>query len=374
LLIGAGLLVRSLVQVLNVERGFQTEQRLLATVSIPGAYADARRAQIVTDILARLETMPEVVSVALVSGRPLSRGSTGLGIVAADHQDIPEASVPWATWRVVTKDYFRAMGLPVIAGRSFTEQDEIGKPWRAIISQRLAEQLWRGENPVGKTAILWKGQGNRQAEVIGVVGNMRERGLENDPTLAVYFPAYGALDATTLQLVMHTKGRPEAVVPALRAAVSSIDSNLPVSGIRTLEEIVTTSVGTRRFTMLLLAVFAGLALVLAVAGVYGVLAYSVARRTAEIGVRLALGAQRRQVLGRVFAYGMRPVLVGMVIGLAATLWLSQFMASLLFGIQQVDLLTYVAASVTLTSTAALACYVPARRVLGVDPVAALRTE
>jgi putative ABC transport system permease protein len=374
LLIGAGLLVRSLVQVLNVERGFQTEQRLLATVSIPGAYADARRAQIVTDILARLETMPEVVSVALVSGRPLSRGSTGLGIVAADHQDIPEASVPWATWRVVTKDYFRAMGLPVIAGRGFTEQDEIGKPWRAIISQRLAEQLWRGENPVGKTAILWKGQGNRQAEVIGIVGNMRERGLENDPTLAVYFPAYGALDATTLQLVMHTKGRPEAVVPALRAAVSSIDSNLPVSGIRTLEEIVTTSVGTRRFTMLLLAVFAGLALVLAVAGVYGVLAYSVARRTAEIGVRLALGAQRRQVLGRVFAYGMRPVLVGMVIGLAATLWLSQFMASLLFGIQQVDLLTYVAASVTLTSTAALACYVPARRVLGVDPVAALRTE
>jgi putative ABC transport system permease protein len=374
LLIGAGLLVRSLVQVLNVERGFQTEQRLLATVSIPGAYADARRAQIVTDILARLETMPEVVSVALVSGRPLSRGSTGLGIVAADHQDIPEASVPWATWRVVTKDYFRAMGLPVIAGRGFTEQDEIGKPWRAIISQRLAEQLWRSENPVGKTAILWKGQGNRQAEVVGIVGNMRERGLENDPTLAVYFPAYGALDATTLQLVMHTKGRPEAVVPALRAAVSSIDSNLPVSGIRTLEEIVTTSVGTRRFTMLLLAVFAGLALVLAVAGVYGVLAYSVARRTAEIGVRLALGAQRRQVLGRVFAYGMRPVLVGMVIGLAATLWLSQFMASLLFGIQQVDLLTYVAASVTLTSTAALACYVPARRVLGVDPVAALRTE
>jgi putative ABC transport system permease protein len=266
------------------------------------------------------------------------------------------------------------MGLPVIAGRGFTEQDEIGKPWRAIISQRLAEQLWRSENPVGKTAILWKGQGNRQAEVVGIVGNMRERGLENDPTLAVYFPAYGALDATTLQLVMHTKGRPEAVVPALRAAVSSIDSNLPVSGIRTLEEIVTTSVGTRRFTMLLLAVFAGLALVLAVAGVYGVLAYSVARRTAEIGVRLALGAQRRQVLGRVFAYGMRPVLVGMVIGLAATLWLSQFMASLLFGIQQVDLLTYVAASVTLTSTAALACYVPARRVLGVDPVAALRTE
>jgi putative ABC transport system permease protein len=374
LLIGAGLLVRSLVEVLKVDRGFQTEQRLLATVSIPGSYPDARRAQIVTDILARLEALPEIVSVSAVSGRPLSRGSTGMGIVSADRPDIPEASVPWASWRIITKDYFRTMGLPLLAGRGFTEQDLIAKPWRVVISKRLADELWRGEDPVGRTALLWKGQGNRKAEVIGIVGNMRERGLETDPTLAVYIPAYGALDATTLQLVMHTRGRPEAIVPALRGAVSSIDASLPVSGIRTLEEIVTSSVATRRFTMLLLAVFAGLALALALAGVYGVLAFTVARRTAEIGVRLALGAQRGQVLRRMFAYGLRPVVIGMAIGLAATLWLSQFMASLLFGIQQVDALTYAGASVTLIVTAALACYVPARRVLGVDPVAALRSE
>jgi putative ABC transport system permease protein len=374
LLIGAGLLVRSLIQVLNVDRGFQTEQRLLATVSIPSSYPDGRRAQIVTDILARLKALPEMVSVSLVSGRPLSRGSTGMGIVSADRPDIPEASVPWASWRIITKDYFRTMGLPLVGGRGFTEQDLIAKPWRVIISKRLADELWLGQNPVGKTALLWKGQGNNPAEVIGVVGNMRERGLENEPTFAVYIPAYGEMDATTMQIVMHSRGKPENIVPALRAAVSSIDASLPVSGIRTLEDIVTASVATRRFTMLLLAVFAGLALALALAGVYGVLAYSVARRTSEIGVRLALGAQRGQVLRRVFAYGMRPVVIGMAIGLAATLWLSQFMASLLFGVRQIDALTYVVASVTLIVTAALACYVPARRVLGVDPVAALRTE
>jgi predicted permease len=223
LLIGAGLLVRSLTHVLGVDRGFQTEQRLLATVSIPGAYPGERRAQIVTEVLARLEAAPQVVSVAAVSGRPLSRGSTGLGIVAADHDDRPEASVPWATWRIVTKDYFKAIGLSLVAGRSFTEQDIIEKPWRAIISKRLADFLWPGENPVGKTAILWKGQGNRRGEVIGVVSDMRERSLESDPTFAVYFPAYGALGATTLQLVMHTRGRPEDAAPVLRSIVAEID-------------------------------------------------------------------------------------------------------------------------------------------------------
>jgi putative ABC transport system permease protein len=374
LLVGAGLLVRSLIHVLSVDRGFQTEQRLLATVSIPSAYPEERRAQIVTEVLARLEAAPEVVSVAAVSGRPISGGSTGLGIVAADHDDLPEASVPWATWRLVTKDYFKAIGLSLVAGRGFTEQDLIEKPWRVVISKRLADTLWPRENPIGKTAILWKGQSNRRGEVIGVISNMRERGLESDPTLAVYFPAYGALGGTTLQLVLHTKGRPEDAAPVLRSVVAEIDPTLPVSGFRTLEEIVTRSVATRRVTMLLLVTFAGVALMLALAGVYGVLAYSVARRTSEIGVRLALGAQHRGVLRLVVTQGMRPVGVGIVIGLAATFWLSRWMSSLLFEIQPHDPITYVTVSAVLIAIAALACYVPARRVLRVDPAIALRTE
>jgi predicted permease len=372
MLVGAGLLVRSLLHVMSTDRGFQTEERLLATVSIPDSYADARRTEIVETILARAEALPQVVSVAAVSGRPLMAGSTGLGIVAADAPSSDAA--PWASWRIVTKDYFKVMGLPLLAGRGFTEQDIIEKPWRLIISKRLADELWPGKNPVGQTAILWKGQGNLPGEVIGVVGNMRERGLEQRPTLAVYFPAYGAMSATTLNVVMHTRGAPEAVVPVFQSLVRSIDASLPVSEVRTLEEVVSRSVATRRFTMLLLAVFAVLALILSAAGVYGVLAYTIARRTAEIGVRLALGASPGRVLRRVFSAGMYPVAAGLVLGGAASFWLSRFMASLLFEIQPNDPATYGLVIAALTVVAALACYIPARRVLRVDPAIALRSE
>jgi putative ABC transport system permease protein len=373
LLVGAGLLVRSLAQVLTVDRGFQTERRLLATISIPRTYGEARMAQTVSDLLSRLEAVPELVSVAAVSGRPLSGGSTGLGIAAADRPD-PGEAVPWATWRIVTKDYFKTMGLPIAAGRGFTDQDMIGKPWRAIISQRTADLLWPGENPIGRTAILWKGQAEQQGEVIGVVGNMRERGLEADPTLAVYFPAGGALAVGTLQLVMHTRSEPLSVAPAVRAVVGSVDPSLPVSSIRTLEDIVSSSVATRRFTMLLLVTFAGLALVLALAGVYGVLAYSVARRTSEIGVRLTLGAQPGRLLRMVVLRGMRPVLIGMAIGAGATFWSSRLMTTMLFGVEPNDPTTFVVVGGALALTGLVACYVPARQVLRVDPVEALRIE
>jgi predicted permease len=282
--------------------------------------------------------------------------------------------VPWATWRIITPDYFRTMGLTLLAGRGFTDQDVISKPWRVVVSQRLAELLWPGQNPLGRTAILWKGQGDSPAEVIGVVANMRERGLERDPTLAVYFPAGGAMGATTLQVVMHTRGEPTAVVPTLRNVVAGVDPSLPISGIRTLDEIVTASVATRGFTMLLIVVFATLALVLALAGVYGVLAYAVGRQTSEIGVRLALGAKPGQVLTRVFARGMRPVFVGTAAGLALAAWASPLMTSLLFGIPPRDPATYAAACGAMLIAATLACYLPARRVMRVDPVIALRID
>jgi putative ABC transport system permease protein len=373
LLVGAGLLVRSLIHVLAVDRGFQTERRMLVTVSIPASYGEVRMRQTMADIMARLGSVPDVVSAAAVSARPLSRGSTGLGIGAADQPNMPDAQVPWATWRIVTKDYFKTIGLPLIAGRTFTDQDQISKPWRAVISKRLADLLWPGQDPIGRTAILWKGQGEIRGEVIGVVGNMRERGLESDPTLAVYFPAAGSA-TTSLQLVLHTRGEPGAAIPAVRSLVTSIDPNLPVSNIRTFDEVVTASVATRRVTMLLLVTFAGVALVLAVAGVYGVLAYSVARRTSEIGVRIALGAQQRRVLRLVVVQGLRPVLAGIAVGLAATFWLSRLMASLLFEIEPHDPATYVTVAAVLIGVAALACYLPARRVLRIDPAIALRTE
>jgi hypothetical protein len=261
-----------------------------------------------------------------------------------------------------------------LAGRHFNEQDIVGKPWRVIVSRRLANLLWPGQDPIGRTAILWKGQGDNHAEIIGVVGDMRERGLDNDPTLAVYFPAYGGLDGTTHQLIIHTRSDPEQFNATLRAIVNGIDPTLPISNVQTLERIVSNSLGARRFTMLLLFTFAAVALILALAGVYGIVAYSVARRTSEVGVRLALGAKPRDVLSLIVRQGMRPVGVGLLFGLFAVWWLSRFMTTLLFEIKAGDPLTYGASLTGLALVAIAACYVPARRVLRVDPVIALRSE
>jgi putative ABC transport system permease protein len=372
LLIGAGLLVRSLANVLNSERGFATERRLLATVTIPGAYPDGRRTDINTRILARVGELPEVVSVAATSGSPLSRGSTGMGFDAADKPQGDNA--PWASWRIVTRDYFTTMGLQIVEGRTFTEQDVIAKPWRVVISQRLAKQMWPGASPIGRTAILWRGQGGRQAEVIGVATDMRERGLERDPTLAVYLPAYGALDDTTLQMVIQTRGTPTSAVASVRAAVNAIDPSLPISGVRSLEDVVNASVATRRFTMFLLATFAGLALLLALAGVAGVLAYSMARRTGEMGIRLALGARHAGLVALAMRQGLTPVVIGLVAGVGAAYWLSRLMESLLFGVTATDPATYIASMTALGTAAAIACYLPARKALRVDPAQALRNE
>jgi putative ABC transport system permease protein len=372
LLVGAGLLTRSLINVLTVDRGFATEHRLSAEITMPGAYPDQTREQIAERILARVEAMPEVASVGSVSGRMLVGGGTGMGFAGAD-RPIETAAIPWATWRIVTKDYFRAIGLTLKRGRGFTEQDVIAKPWRVVIGESLARRIWGGDDPIGKTARLWTGQGERKGEVIGVVSDMREHRLDDGPTLSVYLPAYGGpLDSTTLALVIETKGDPEAVKPALLAAVREIDPLLPVSRMRSIEDLVSRSVATRRFTMLLIAAFATLAFVLALAGVAGVLLYTMARRTAEMGLRLALGAEPRALMRRALMQGLRPVAIGLVAGVGIAFWLSRLTTSLLYGVTPMDPLTYVAVAGGLLAAATLACYGPARRALRIDPAVALR--
>src|SRR5262249_18893083 len=296
----------------------------------------------------------------------------GGGLAAADQPDTG-SQVPLGTWRVGTTGSFKTMGLPVLAGRNFDERDEIGEPWRAVISKRVADLLWPGRNAIGRTIILWKGQNNSAGEVIGVVADMRERGLDVDPTLAVYFPANGSTMGA-MQVVVQTRTGRHDVMPAVRTVVAGVDPTLPVSNLLSLDDIVSASVATRRMTMMLTVIFACLALVLALAGVYGVLAYMISQRTSEIGVRIALGAEHSRVLRLVFVQGMQPVLAGAAAGVGAMLWLSQFMAALLFGVQPRDAATYVAVLAAITVVGALACYVPARRVLRIDPATALRAE
>jgi len=372
LVVGAGLLVRSFSAVLAVERGFQTDHRLVAAISVPAAYDRPRIAQLIDDLLARVKPAAGIVSVSAVSARPLVGGSTGMGIAAAGAPDAGDA-VPWASWRMIAGDYFETMGVPLVRGRTFTDQDQLGNPWRVVISRRVAELLWPGEDPIGRTMILWKGQSNQQAEVIGVVGDMRERGLAADPTLATYLPYRGG-SWTPIQLVVHTAGEPTAIVPLLRSALAEVDPTLPLADVQTLDDVVTESLASSRFVTVLLGAFAGVAMLLALAGVYGVLAYSVSRRTGEIGVRLALGASHGSVMRLIVGQGMRPVVIGVGAGLVGAFVLSRLMESFLFGVTAGDPMTYAAAAGALTLAAVVACYVPARQALAVDPVTALRED
>jgi putative ABC transport system permease protein len=376
LLVGAGLLVRSFGRVLGVDRGFATENRVMVDVGFTAAPSDsqqARAAQLLTDFLSRLRSVPQITSAAFVHIRPLQGAGTGLGFGAADRPDATGKEIPWAGWRIVSNDYFKTLGLPLIAGRDFTEQDKLGQPWKVIISKRIAELLWPGNDAVGRRLVLWKGQGESSGEVIGVVGDMRDWGLTDDPTYSVYFPVYGST-LSPAPLVVHTSLFKATLVPMLRSVLAQLDPTVPLSGATTLDEIVGDSVAARRFTMLLLAALAVIALVLALAGIYGVLSYAVSQRRSEMGLRIALGASGRNVLRLVMFQGMRPVIIGLVIGIGGALALSRLMSSLLFGMTPADLPTYAAVAALLAGAAALACYIPARDALRVDVTATLKDQ
>jgi putative ABC transport system permease protein len=372
LLVGAGLLIRSFDRMSRVDRGFQSENRLLVAVNIPGSYKE-RSDDIINRFLDRVSAAPGVQSVAAMDSRPIVGWDPGMGIVSSEKPDGDNGKFPWAGWRIVSGDYFRTMGIPMLKGRTFNQHDQIGKPWRIIISKRLADTLWPGQDPVGHQALLWKGQSNDPAEVIGVVANQRERGLDADPTLTVYMPSYGS-GPGPVQFAVHTAGNSTALTPSLRSMLKEIDPNLPLYNVQTMDEIVSRSVAPRRFNMLLLTIFAGVALLLALVGVYGVLAYSIGQRTAEIGLRVALGATPRKVLALIIGQGMRPILIGIGVGLLGALALSHFVSSLLFNVKPMDPLTYVVVALLVAAAALLSCYVPALRALRIDPVAALRQE
>ena len=374
LLVGAGLLVRSFTSILDVDRGFRTENRLLFDVTVPSPNDSAgaqRFREFLTQFRSRLEALPQVSSAGAVSTSLLNGTGTGMGFAAQDKPAPPSDAVPWAGWRFITRGYFETMGVRLIAGRDFTEQDEIGRPWRVIISRRVAEQLWPGESAVGRRIILWKGQRESIAEVIGVVADMRDWDLADAPSLAVYMPYYGA-SMTPVHFVVHTQAPTSVLIPSVRAILRELEPAAPLSSIRTLGELVGESVAARRFTMLLLAALATVALLLALAGVYGVLSYSVSRRRTEIGMRMALGASASSVVKLVMSQGMRPVVIGLVAGVAGALALSRYMASLLFGVTPLDAPTYAGVALLLAAAAALACYIPARDAMRVDVLTAIR--
>lgn len=383
LLIGAGLLIRSFTQLASTSMGFQTENRLLFSVSLPGSYWDKGVGkQFIDRFLARLSAVPGVIAAGAVNSRPVEGGDPGMTI---DSNYRPPSSTgpstpPWAGWRIVTPDYFRAAGLRLQRGRIFDENDkpvwaEQGQPVpqrRVILSDRLAKLIFGNTDPVGKHVTLWKGQSNLDAEVAGVMADSRERGITSESALTVYLP-YGG-NALAGEFIVHTRGNPLALANSVRSIVASLDPNLPVADVRSFKEVVQRSMVPELFNTALLSVFGGLALLLAVSGIYGVLSYAISRRTSEIGLRVALGASSSHILTMAMSEGMKPVLAGVALGIAGALALSRYLAALLFGVTTSDLATYCAVCVLLIATALFACYVPGRRAMKTDPSSALRTE
>ena len=375
LLVGAGLFVRSFQQLMTVDRGFHTENRLLFSVNLPGSYwENGVGKQFLDRFFDRLNANPQVLASGAVNQRPVVGGDPGMGI------DTPQSSAkpPWAGWRIVTPNYFAAVGLPLLRGRGFDEKDKwptkneptLSVP--VILSHRLATKIFRDADPVGQRVVLWKGQGGTDAEVVGVVGDSRERGLAEGPTLTVYLP-YG-LTALPTEFVLHTRDNPLALVPSVRSLVGSLDANLPISDVRSFDQVIYRSVAPQRLNVMLLSIFSVVALLLATTGIYGVLSYTTTRRTPEIGLRVALGATRSNILGMTIREGLRPALAGALLGALGAFWLSRYLGTLLFDVKPFDAVTYAAVAALLLATAVVACYIPGRRAMRTDPASALRIE
>ena len=331
-------------------------------------------------MMERIATVPGVRSAAGVNRMPLSGNMWGDSVAIEGRSVTSREEMLWANARVVTPGYTTTMGIPLLRGRRLSWSDRDGSLPVVAINEAMADAYWPGEDPIGQritseyppeTATFW-------FTVVGVVGSVRHDTLTREPGPIVYTALpqarFGFSGNWGMDLVIRTEDEPLSTFRAVRSEVRSADPDLPVSHVRSMEQATGNSVARRRFSMLLLGVFASVAFGLAAVGIYGVIAYSVSQRRHEIGIRLALGAQRGDILRMVLGHGMALTLAGVVVGLAGTLALTRYLESLLFGITATDPWTFAGVSALLTAVALLACYIPARRATRVDPMVALRYE
>jgi putative ABC transport system permease protein len=373
LLVGAGLLMRSLAALRAVDPGFRPEGLLAVQVNLPNArYADGTQtAQFFHRALESLRALPGVDAAAAVSVLPLSGADWMHNIgKAGEPQSEQQPSVQYAT---ISPGYFRAMGVPILQGRDFTDGDALDKPRVVIINRTLAERFYPGQNPIGQRVQIGRNY-NVVREIVGVVGEVKRYGLGDPSDIQAYEPAAQLGDDQTMTLLLRTSAEPAAVAPAVRRAIWAIDPELPLDSLRPMPELVSATMAQPKFRTALLGLFAGLALLLAAVGLYGVLAYAVTQRTREIGIRMALGATRAEILRMVAGQGLRLTFIGVVAGVGGALWLSRFVEKLLFSITPTDPFTFVALPLVLLLVALMACWVPARRATRVDPLVALRYE
>ena len=365
LLIGAGLLIRSFSRLQQVEPGFSAKGLMTARLGLPAAvYKDGKsRGAFHERLLNDLRGRPGIEAAAMASGPPLSGDFTG-GDVKLPSQTNEEALS--SNWRIAGPGYFAALGIP-LRGREFLQKETEGV---AIISESLAAKYFPNEDPLGRTIIM-RSFGEDPLRIVGVAGDVKTFGLDQDAGFVLYGSAVQLAVWNPMSIVWRSQS---PSVDQVRAAVRSIDPNVSLSSISSMDSLIENSLGPRRFNLYLLSAFAGVALALAAIGLFGVMAYLVSQRTREIGVRLALGATRGEVFRLILGRGMTLAVIGAIIGLGGAYWLTRVMESLLFSVSRTDPVTFVAVPLTLIAVAALACYLPARKAMRVDPVMALRSD
>ena len=374
LLVGAGLLLRSFVSVMNVDRGFKAENVLIADLSLsPTRYTEViHRREFYRRLLEQVDSLPGVRAFGIASAAPLSKEGSVTVIIAEGSPQVPVVERPLVDRRYVSPGYFRTMDIPLRQGTLFDESDR--KQAVAILSEKIARRLWPGEDPIGKR--ISEEDSTPTTQIIGVVGDIRSSALEKEPSSAMYLPYWQGdlLDLSGMALMVRTDVDSQSIAGVLRDEVRKLDAETPIAEMKTMERVVSESVSRRRFQMFIISVFAGVALLLAAIGIYGVVSYSVTERTNEIGIRLALGAERRDVFRLVLKQGMIPAVTGVSIGLVAAFALARLIRSLLFEVSATDPATLAVIPVVLTIVALLACWIPARRATKVDPMIALRDQ
>ena len=376
LLVGAGLLFRSFLRLQSVNTGFVSEHVWTARLTPSGtSYANqADYDRFYSQVLQKVSAVPGVQDAGLINTLPLDKGPTTGFRVDGRPVETPD-KWPSVNYRAVSPNYFRAMGIPVLQGRAYTDRDTTNTPLVMIVNQKLADENFAGENPIGKRITFGNMNNNQPVwfEIVGVVANVRSLELREEPTPELYFASLQDY-WPAMSLVVRSNGDTPSLTASVRQIVNEIDKSVPVSNVQMMDHVVSSSITQPRFNLFLLGLFSTVAMLLSAAGIYGVTAYTVAQRTHELGIRIALGAQVSDVLKMILGQGMAVIGIGLAIGLAAAFGLVRLLRSFLFGVGEKDPFTFVAITVLLLLVALLACYIPARRATKVDPLEALRYE
>jgi predicted permease len=383
LLVGAGLMIRSLWLLRRVDPGFDPNNVITMTVAVPGTrFTSAlQETEFFDSALTRVHALPGVTAAGLIDDLPMDNSGSHQPIAIEGRPIVPMAEQPEVDVRVISPEYLRAMHVPLRRGRELNAADTRDRPYAILISETMAHRFWPNEDPIGKHLTLTFSP-EKPREIVGIVGDVKQDGLDaKSPSATLYYPVAqigtpmtGEWHSFTMSLAVRTTSRPNSLVSAVTNAIHELDREIPLVDVATMEDLITNSISQRRFNMLLFAAFAGLAVVLAAVGIYSVLAYAVRRRGREIGIRMALGAQIADVVRMVVMEGMMPTLIGVSIGVAGALALGRVLATLIYGIQASDPLTFVAVAALLLIVAALACSIPAYRAARVEPIQALRDE